>query len=87
MSDTYYNIKDIVSYYLKETSNPDDLRIKQIEHKIDILDREKERIQSQLDNLKSSIEHLKDKKQKIIDAISKLRFQKQKLKLTDKGLI
>lgn len=81
------NIKDIVNYYLKETSNPDDLRIEQIDHKIDILNKEKDNIENRINSIKNTLEDLKDKKQKIIDAISKLRFQKQKLKLTDKGLI
>ena len=77
-------LKQIVKHYTFEN---EDIRLNQIEHKIDILSKQKDSIDIQIDNLKNSMEHLKDKKQKLSDLISKLRFEKQKVKLTDKGII
>ena len=77
-------LKQIIKQYTFEN---EDIRLNQIEHKIDILSKQKDSIEIQIDNLKNSMEHLKDKKQKLSDLISKLRFEKQKVKLTDKGII
>ena len=81
-------LKQIVNHYLmKETSNTDDLRVQQIQHKIEQLQKHKEQIQSQIDNYKNTIEHLKDKKERINDVIAKLRYEKQKINLRDRGII
>ena len=77
-------LKKIVKYYMNEEDN---LYIKQLDHKIDQLQKHKEQIQSQIDNLKNTIDHLKDKKEKITDEISVIRLKKQKYKLQDKGVI
>lgn len=76
-------LKKIVKYF-KENEN---LRIQQIEHRIELLQKQKEQVQSHIDNLKNTMEHLKNKKEKIADEIAKLRFAKQKENLTDRGLI
>lgn len=81
-------LKQIVNHYLmKETSNTDDLRIQQINNKIEQLQNHKDQLQSQIDNYKNTIEHLKDRKERINDAIAKLRYEKQKINLRDRGII
>lgn len=78
-------LKKIVNHYTM--NEEDDLYLKQIDYKIDQLQKQKEQIDSHIDHLKHSLELLKEKKQKITDDIAKLRFKKQKLRLTDKGII
>ena len=78
-------LKKLVNHYI--VNEDDDLYIQQLDHKIDQLQKQKDQIDSHIENLKNTLEHLKEKKQQSSDEIAKLRFKKQKLKLTDKGLI
>ena len=77
-------IKKLVDHYIGET---DDLYFQQLDHKIEQLNKQKEQIDSHIDHLKHSLDHLKEKKQKISDEIARLRFKKQKVKLTNNGII
>jgi len=77
-------LKKIVNHYVDED---DDLYIKQIQHKIDILQKHKEQIDNQIESIKNSLENYKNKKQKISDEIAKLRLKKQTLNLKNKGIV
>ena len=77
-------LKQIIKHYIPEN---EDIRKNQIDHRIELLQNQKEHIQNQIDHLKNSIDHLKDQKEKLSDLISKLRFEKQKITLSDKGII
>ncbi len=77
-------LKKIVGYYLNET---DDIRLNQLAHRIELLAKQKEQIQSHIDNLKNSIDRRKERKERIADEISKLKFEKQKISLRDRGIL
>lgn len=78
-------LKKLVNHYI--VNEDESLYIQQLDHKIEQLNKQKDQIDSHIENLKNTLEHLKQKKQQIIDDIARLRFKKQKVKLTDKGLI
>lgn len=77
-------LKKIVKQYIIED---DDLYIKQLDHRIEQLNKHKEQIDSHIDHLKHSLELYKEKKQKIIDEIARLRLEKQTRKLQNKGIV
>ena len=77
-------LKKIVNFYINED---DDLYIKQIDHHIEQLQKQKEQVDIHIEHLKNSLDHLKEKKQKIMDDIARLKLKKQTRKLQDKGIV